>query len=170
MSNSSMPERDVAEIGTQPLSITSERVMNSIARLNVLLQKRSAHLERITDTTLMLSAPRHLIPKIVDAVRLADFGVSAERIDEFIEKEEYYDVVAVSGSKHEIQRSIGRIIGRRGKIKKTIEELTGADIYIRDNSVLILGTFESIEKARNAVLGIAQGKPQGPVLRSLGEG
>lgn len=167
MSNSDMPERDAAEIGTQPLSIMNERVMKSLDGLNALLRKRGAQIKRVTDTTVMLSAPHHLIPKIVDAVKLADFGVRPERIDEFIEKDEYYDIVTVSGSRQEIHRSVGRIIGRGGKVKKTIEELTGADIYIRDDSILILGSFEEIERARSAVLDIAQGKPQGPVLRSL---
>lgn len=61
----------------------------------------------------------------------------------------------------------GRIIGKEGKTKRTLEDLTGASIVVRDNNVSIIGTAESIEHIVTAVKNIIRGTKQANAYRFL---
>ena len=60
-----------------------------------------------------------------------------------------------------------RIIGKEGKTKRTIEEISGCEIVIKDNSVGIIGSSESIELAVTALKNLIKGTKQANVYRFL---
>jgi ribosomal RNA assembly protein len=66
-----------------------------------------------------------------------------------------------------IQRLKGRIIGKDGKTRRIIEELTEADISVYGHTVSIIGNFEQTDAAREAVLMLIKGSQHGTVYRFL---
>ncbi len=66
-----------------------------------------------------------------------------------------------------IERYKARIIGTRGKARKTIEELSGASLAVGEDAVAILGRFDEIQAAREAVLRILEGATHSSVYSFL---
>ena len=60
-----------------------------------------------------------------------------------------------------------RIIGKEGRAKKTISELTGCAIAIKDNTVGIIGKTDDLDIALLAVTSLIRGKPHAKVYASL---
>ena len=69
--------------------------------------------------------------------------------------------------RHDLDRIKGRLIGTRGKTKKTIENLSDCFLAIHDNTVGVIGRAEEIEKAMQAVESIIQGSKQNKVYGYL---
>jgi len=69
----------------------------------------------------------------------------------------------------ELNRKKGRIIGRKGKSRKYIENLTGVDICVYGNTVSIIGSLDDVELAREAVLRLVRGSHHANVYRFLEE-
>jgi ribosomal RNA assembly protein len=74
---------------------------------------------------------------------------------------------AMRGSKRGTERQKGRIIGTGGKAKKTLEELSGAYLSISGDKVALLGRFEDLQGAREAILQLLEGKPHASVYAGL---
>ncbi|MCC7552755.1 hypothetical protein KO317_03785 [Candidatus Micrarchaeota archaeon] len=66
-----------------------------------------------------------------------------------------------------IQRQIGRIVGEKGKFKKIIEEEGKVYINIQDEDVSIIGQFEDVEIAVNAIQKLIGGTPHSNVRKYL---
>lgn len=61
----------------------------------------------------------------------------------------------------------GRIIGEEGKAKKSIEELTGTRIVISDKVIAIIGEYENVKAAREAIEMLIQGRQHSTVYKWL---
>lgn len=77
--------------------------------------------------------------------------------------EEDYGLIIVNindftRSKKGRMRLKGRVIGRRGKIKKLIERETDTELSIYGKTISIIGRYENLEVARRAVEIILEGK------------
>jgi ribosomal RNA assembly protein len=70
-------------------------------------------------------------------------------------------------SESDIRRVKSRIIGMNGKTRRTIEELTEADVVVYGHTVGLIGTFEQVDAARNAVQMIIQGSQHHTVYSYL---
>lgn len=92
------------------------------------------------------------------ALRLLDDEVSLVVID----LRDYF-----GKSKADIQRTKGRIIGRNGKTRRTIEELTGANVSVYGHTVSIIGEAGQFEAARDAIEMLIQGRQHRTVYRFL---
>jgi ribosomal RNA assembly protein len=78
---------------------------------------------------------------------------------------EILDITDYSGkNKDKLQRMKGRIIGKEGKIRKTLEKITGCNVVVYGKTVCIVGPLEEVQITRNAVHDILKGAPQGPVF------
>lgn len=64
-------------------------------------------------------------------------------------------------------RQKGRIIGRKGKTRKFIEETSGCSLSISGKHIVIVGLPEEVEIAEEAVKMLASGKPHGVVYKVL---
>lgn len=77
--------------------------------------------------------------------------------------------VVVGDNPSKIQRFRGRIIGREGRTRKVIEETTGTRIVVYGNTVSIIGQFERLRVAREAIHLILDGSKHGTVYAFLEE-
>jgi ribosomal RNA assembly protein len=66
-----------------------------------------------------------------------------------------------------MRRIRARLIGEEGRTRRILEELTGASIVVGERYVSIMGTYEEVEGARNAVEMIINGKQHSTVYRWL---
>lgn len=81
---------------------------------------------------------------------------------------EIIDIIAYSGkNKGKEKRIKGRIIGKGGRIRKTIEIITNTNIVVYGKTVCIVGSLEEVAIARNAISDILKGAPIGPVLNVI---
>ena len=67
----------------------------------------------------------------------------------------------------ELERVKGRIIGQEGKTRRTIEELTDAEVSIYGHTVSIIADVEEMDIAREAVKMLLQGRQHNSVYRFL---
>ncbi len=70
-------------------------------------------------------------------------------------------------SESDIKRIKGRIIGANGKTRKIIEELTEADTVVYGHTIGLIGSFEQVDAARNAVQMIIDGSQHHTVYKYL---
>lgn len=70
-------------------------------------------------------------------------------------------------STNSIQRIKGRIIGKAGKSRKTIEELTGAYISVYGHTVGLIGSFQELKIAAEAISMISKGSSHKNVYNML---
>lgn len=81
-----------------------------------------------------------------------------------------FDTIDVSESarnRNDLIRIKSRIIGTRGRFKKTLEEMTGARIVVGDKIVGIIGDYEQIRVVREAIQRIIRGQSHRAVLQFL---
>lgn len=70
-------------------------------------------------------------------------------------------------NRKEFNRQKGRIIGKNGRTKELISELTETNIIINKDSVGILGTLDDVLKARKSIYQIIEGTPHSRVYNDL---
>jgi ribosomal RNA assembly protein len=110
--------------------------------------------QKATDPSLLLKAK--------DVVTAIGRGFSPEVAFRLIRNEdEIFDMVDLrvifGRSESDIKRIKGRIIGADGKTRKLIEELTEADMVVYGHTVGLIGSFEQVDTAHNAVQMIIEG-------------
>jgi len=110
--------------------------------------------EKATDPSLLLKAK--------DVVTAIGRGFTPEVTFRLIRNEdEIFDLIDLrvifGRSESDIKRIKGRIIGADGKTRKLIEELTEADVVVYGHTVGLIGTFEQVDTAHNAVQMIIEG-------------
>jgi ribosomal RNA assembly protein len=67
----------------------------------------------------------------------------------------------------EIKRVDGRIIGKEGKSRRNLEQLTGTLISVSGHTVSIIGTFESVSMAKDALEKLIEGRQHNTVYKFL---
>jgi ribosomal RNA assembly protein len=110
--------------------------------------------------------------KAKDFVLAVGRGFSPERASKLLQDEDntltVIDLREVFGrNPSDIKRVKGRIIGKEGKTRKIIEELSEANISVYGHTVSIIGGVEQSEIAREAVQMIIQGSQHATVYRFL---
>ena len=113
-----------------------------------------ALIEKATDPSLLLKAK--------DVVTAIGRGFTPEVTFRLIRNEdEIFDLIDLrvifGRSESDIKRIKGRIIGADGKTRKLIEELTEADVVVYGHTVGLIGSFEQVDTAHNAVQMIIEG-------------
>ena len=67
----------------------------------------------------------------------------------------------------EIRRVDGRIIGREGKTRRILEQLTGTQVSVSGHTVSIIGTYEGVSTAKDALEKLISGRTHGTVYKFL---
>ncbi len=99
-------------------------------------------------------------------------GFSPEKVRRLIEDSEAMLVVIdlrdfVGKSESDIKRLSGRIIGREGKTRRLIQELTDTYVSVYGHTVGIIGTLEEVEIARQAIEMFIRGRLHTSVYKFL---
>ncbi|MDH7564466.1 MAG: KH domain-containing protein [Candidatus Bathyarchaeota archaeon] len=110
--------------------------------------------------------------KAKDVVTAIGRGFSPERAFRLLLDEEnmleIIDLQAIFGkSESDLKRVKGRIIGMNGKTRQILEELTECDIAVYGRTVGMIGPFENLQVAREAVQMLIRGSMHNVVYRFL---
>jgi ribosomal RNA assembly protein len=106
-----------------------------------------------------------------DIVLAIGRGFSPERAFRLFNEDTALDIIDLHDffgkNEAEIRRVDGRIIGREGKTRRILEELTGAAISVSGHTVSIIGGYEAVSMAKDALEKLIKGRQHGTVYKFL---
>ena len=181
-SGSNKPDRATAKVEFRRISVPQHRMtplkdkwlllygpVTENLKLDMRMNLKSRKVEiKTTDKT----------PDAGNLQRAADFvhafilgfevsdAIALLRLDDlYIESFEVKDVKTLRGE--HLARGIGRMAGKSGKTKFTIENASRTRIVLADTKIHILGSFQNIRVARDAICNLIMGSPAGKVYNRL---
>jgi ribosomal RNA assembly protein len=164
--------------------MTTQEVKVTAARIAVLIGKGGAtkrEIEKKTDTILTIDSKEGTVLvegedaisvlKTIELVRAVNRGFSPERAFRLMEDEDMLlDVIDLSGiynTTKQMERIRGRIIGKAGRSREQIEDMTGTVISVYGKTISIIGLPEQIRLTRTAIDMILEGLPHEAVFSFL---
>jgi ribosomal RNA assembly protein len=114
-----------------------------------------------------------LVIKARDFVHAVGRGFNPQVAFALLDEEMYLEIInmklVVGTNPNKLYRFRGRIIGKEGRTRKIIEETTGTRISVFGNTVGIIGPYERLKVARDAIFMLLEGSKHGSVYAFLEE-
>lgn len=102
---------------------------------------------------------------VFDAIR---FGFSVRKALLLKEEDMTFRVVHIKEhTKRNLKDINSRIIGTRGKTRKTISKISGSEMVIREGEVGVISDSESIDEVTTAIISIIKGSKQSNMYKYL---
>ncbi|BAI61604.1 conserved hypothetical protein [Methanocella paludicola SANAE] len=109
--------------------------------------------------------------KAAEVIKAVARGFSPEKALKLLENEDLVlDVIDLSNltdSPSDLKRLKGRIIGRNGKTREVIEQMSGARVSVYGKTISIIGDSEQLATVREALNMLIDGAPHGAVYGFL---
>jgi ribosomal RNA assembly protein len=106
-----------------------------------------------------------------DVVLAIGRGFSPERALTLVDDDIVLDIIDLretfGKNEREIARLKGRVIGSEGKIRRLIEEMTDAKVSVYGHTISMLGDYETVTAAREAIELLLKGKQHSTVYKLL---
>jgi ribosomal RNA assembly protein len=137
-------------------------------------EKSKSKLEIDSETgtvTIMSSEDPLMGMRVSDLVRAIGRGFSPERALVILDDEmlmlDVMDLSKMVGTKSDMARLKGRIIGKDGKTREIMEKLSGSKVSVYGKTIALLGYPEQIRVTRAAIEMLLDGAPHGNVYSFL---
>ena len=109
--------------------------------------------------------------QLISTAKAIGRGFTPEKAIQLLEMEYYLEIVDirdyVGRSKKRLGIIRGRLIGREGKTRHIIEDMTGCDLAIQGHTVSIISDLDGLEAAKVAVSMVLAGSEHGSVYKYL---
>ncbi len=126
------------------------------------------------NSVVVLEAERPIpinLMKAAEVVKAIAYGFPPEKAYRLLDEDQILVVVdlkqIVGDSPNHLKRVKARIIGEKGRARRTLEEMTGTYIHVGDSYVAIIGDYERAMLAKKAVEMLAEGRMHSTVYRHL---
>ena len=133
------------------------------ARLDIDSENGAVRVKENGDPVKGLKAP--------DIVRAIGRGFAPDEALALLEDEmmmfDLIDVKRASRNENDLNRQKGRLIGKGGRTRELMEELTGATVVIYGSTLGVIGMPKQVEVVRAAVEMLLDGAPHGAVYSFL---
>lgn len=164
--------------------MTSQELKVNTERIGVLIGKGGStkrEIEEKTGTAIRVDSKEGIVtvegesPEgVLNAANLIEAinrGFSPERAFALFKEEgmimDVIDLSPLADTPQKLERVRGRVIGRDGRSREQIEEMTGTSISVFGKTVAIIGLFEHVKLARTAVEMLINGAPHETVYSFL---
>ncbi len=162
-----------------------EQILNLYSdRIGVLIGRGGnvkSQLERMTNTKIEVDSNTGRVKIIgenledvmlaANIVKAINLGFSPERAFALLDPDMNLHVIDlydhIKRSPNDLKRVLGRIIGEKGKARRVIEETAEVYLSIYRHYVAIIGTFDSILLAKEAIKMLIDGAPHRAVYSYL---
>jgi len=126
----------------------------------------------ITITMLPIASDPTVLFRAKEVVSAIGKGFSPERAFRLLDDDEaLLEVIdlreALGRAQSDIKRLKGRVIGKNGKTRQLVEELTEASLSVYGHTISIIGSFEQTEVAKEAIRMLLRGSQHSTVYRFL---
>lgn len=106
-----------------------------------------------------------------DVVTAVGRGFSPERAMTLIDDDMVLDVIDLrelfGKNESDTNRIKGRVIGSEGKMRRLLEEMTDAKVSVYGATIAMIGEFEAVSAARQAIEMLIKGKQHSSVYKYL---
>lgn len=111
------------------------------------------------------------ILKAKEYVEAIGYGFSPDRAEKVLDEDYTLAVIdlkqVIGDSENHLRRIKGRIIGEGGRARRNIEEMTDTSISIYGDYVAIIGEYDNVNVAKQAIEMLIQGRQHSTVYRMI---
>lgn len=135
--------------------------------------KIKKEIEKSTKTKITIEEDVSIEGDVIDVmtaeniVKAVGRGFSPETAIELIDEENCLVIIPLSDDKKQLKRLKSRIIGTRGKCRQNIETYTNTKISIYGKTVAIIGSYENVSIANQAIEKLIKGAGHKSVYKFL---
>lgn len=107
---------------------------------------------------------------IREVIKAIARGFNPDVAKNLLKQDYVYEQISIKDyakTQNHLLRLKGRVIGAEGKSRKTIEELSEADISVYGKTIGIIGRADNVDIARRAVQSLLTGSPHSNVYKWL---